>query len=267
MIKELVCTFSAGTCKGVSNMALDTASVRLGFDFPGRLREFYQTTNGLIIHERRLVLNDLEKAVIYATALARFDIAHQFGLFPLTESNDSNPYCLACKQPLVGRVIHVRHDDTWRLAFRDLDQFTGALIDLTRPPNWIIDSLVYGYASDHSDRTSEDDAAGDAILDLCKSGNCEYDAFLLIAMSLFSKNRIHRVIGFLQHESMWTREEAAVQLGNMGDVRAIEPLKRLANAHAGRQDGRAARNALMKLRKTYQGDSANGLSGESQSPP
>lgn len=249
MISDLLRHFPQGRRNGVSNAALDAASTRLGFEIPAELRAFYRETNGLVVHERRLALNDFEKAVTYATALGRFDIAQQFGLFPLTESNDSNPYCIACKRPIVGHIIHVQHDDAWRLAFRNVDQFALAVLDLARAPNWIIDDLTYGYATDHTDRTLEDDIAADAILDLCRSQSGECDKFVLIALSLYSRNRVDRVIGFLADESMWTREEAAIHLGNMGDVRAIEPLQKLAESQAHRQDGKAAQKALKNLNR------------------
>jgi hypothetical protein len=252
MIARLLENYPQGRRKGVSRELLDAAPANLGFDIPADIRKFYGTTDGLVIHERRLKLNDFETAVRYAMAIARFDIASALGLLPLTESNDSNPFCVACKPPLTGRIIHVHHDDAWRLAFRKLDEFAGAILALAALSNWHIDDISYGYGSDHRDRTHDDDIAADEILRLCDSRLGECDEFLLMAISLYSKNRVSSIIDFLKHESMWTREEAANQLANMGDRRAIEPLEKLARSRDTWQDGRAAQNALKKLNQSQE---------------
>jgi hypothetical protein len=247
MISTLIRLYPKGRRPGVTEADLDRASVRLGFDIPEQLRAFYRETNGLVVHERRLVLNDVETAVKYANAIARIDFVHNLGLLPLTESNDSNPYCLACT-PLVGnRIIHIRHDDAPRLAFRNLDQFAAAVIDLALQPEWIIDDLALGYANDHTDRTTEDDAAADNIVEFRQSHQDEDDHLLSTALALYSRNRIDQIIALLEHDNMWIREDAATHLGNIGDVRAIKPLRKLAESQANRQDGRAAQAAIKKL--------------------
>jgi hypothetical protein len=247
MISTLIRLYPEGRRPGVTETALDHASAQLGFGIPAELRAFYRETNGLVVHERRLVLNDVETAVRYATAIASIDFVHHLGLLPITESNDSNPYCLACK-PLVGnRIIHIRHDDAPRLAFHNLDQLADAVIDLAAQSKWIIDDLALGYADDHTDRTVEDDAAADNIVEFRQSHQDEDDHLLSTALALYSRNRIDRIIALLEHESMWIREDAATHLGNIGDVRAIEPLRKLAESQASRQDGRAAQKAIKKL--------------------
>ena len=80
------------------------------------------------------------------------------------------------------------------------------------------------------------------------AANCEdEDNAIVIAISLFSQQRITSILGFLAHESMWVREEAARQLGLIGDPVAIEPLEQLAGLGSA-QDNSAARRAVDRIR-------------------
>jgi len=247
MISNLIHAYPGGQRRGVTDRAIDTTMERLGFSIPAEARAFYRETDGLVVHERRLLLHDFETAINYAKAIAGSDFTDYLGLLPLTESNDSNPYCMACKAPIGNRIVHLRHDDAPRLAFRNLDHFAAAVLNLASRSNWTIDDLTLGYADDHSDRTAEDDATADAIIDYVRSGQDEDDHLLLFALAFLSRNGANQIIGYLEHESMWVREEAAVCLGNIGDTIAIEALRSLAGSQAHRQDGRAAQLAIRKL--------------------
>lgn len=247
-IESLLARFAEGRRPPVSLERLSEASSRLGFQFPDQLTAFYRKSDGLVVHKLRLVLKDLTDAVKYAEAIHGWDFARCLGLFPLSESNDSNPYCVACSPLLFGRVIHVRHDDAPRLAFRCLDEFATAVLSLCTGTNWHIDDLPLGYNADHSDRSPADDVAADALL----AADCpDVENVYSITTSLFSRARAHSLIALLEHENMWVREDAAIHLGYLGDVTAIDPLAQLAKGD--RQDNRAAQRALKALNRLKYG--------------
>lgn len=250
MIDTILEQFAGGKQPPATIQQLSAAQQKLGFTFPSRLVAFYSQSNGLVVHDRRLAINDLTTATNYADAISDIELADFLGLFPISESNDSNPYCISCKPPLPGRIIHLRHDDAPRLAFPNLDSFTSAIISLASSGDWLIEDIELGYAADHSDRTPDDDLAADQLL----AGDCpDVENVLSIAMSLFSHNRIDSIVGLLEHESMWVRKEAADQLGQMGNSAAIGPLQRLA-ATGDRQDNRAAQRAIRVLNRLKHGD-------------
>lgn len=244
MIDFLLSRFAKGRHPPVSPQQLAEAQQRLGLRFPDRLAEFYRQSDGLVVDERRLTLIDLANATKYAKAIDDGDFCHRLGLFPISESNDSNPYCVSCKPPLFGRLIHLRHDDASRLAFRDVDAFAQAILALSANDEWHIDDLPLGYNRDHSDRTSEDDAAADALL----AGDCpDVENTYAIAISLFSRNRASSIIKLLEYDNMWVREDAARHLEHIGDIAAIDALAVLADGD--RQDNRAAQRALKVLNR------------------
>ncbi len=249
MIEALLTKFAAGRRPPVTTDQLDEAQDRLAFHFPERLSAFYRQSDGLLIVDRWLVLNSLAEGTRYAEAIGDIDLPHYLGLFPLSESNDSNPYCIACKPPLSGRIIHLRHDDAPRLAYRNLDEFAAALVTLSPSGRCSIDNLVLTYDVDHTDRTSDDDAVAEELL----AGSCpDVENAYAIAMALFSRQRIGKLIELLDHESMWVREDAASHLERMGDVAAIEALSRLASGGEG-QDNRAAQRSLKTLNRIKSG--------------
>lgn len=249
MVETLLQQFADGRRPPASRDQLDAAQEQLGLSFPPGLVAFYLQSNGLVVHERHLILNDLATATDYAAVMSDIDLVEYLGLLPLSESNDSNPYCVSCKPPLSGRIIHLQHDDAPRLAFPDLDSFALAIVSLASSPDWTIDDIDLGYAADHSDRTPADDLAADELL----AGDCpDVENLLSIAMSLFSRDRLDSIIGLLEHESMWVREDAARHLGEMGDSAAIESLQLLAG-NGDQQDNRAAQHALNVLNRLKRG--------------
>lgn len=249
MLAALLDRFSAGARPPVTIEQIDAAQEQLGVALPPRLIEFYSQSNGLVIDEYGLTLNDLANGAEYAEAISRFELAAFLGLFPLSESNDSNPYCIACKQPLLGRIIQLSHDDAPRLAYPDLDSFATAILAVVTLDDWLIDDIEPGYAADHSDRTPDDDLAADALI----AGDCpDVDNALKIAISLWSAGRVQSIIDLLEHESIWVREDAARELGQLHNPQALEPLQRLA-AKGDRQDNREAARAVSALQKRKDG--------------
>ncbi len=244
MINSLCTEFDGGKRVQVDSAQLDQTERQLDIVLPPLLREFYSQTDGLTVHDYSLELTDLTSSTAFATAISSMPLSQTLGLFPFTESNDSNPFCVCCRPPLFGRIIHLRHDDVPQIAFRDLDDFASAVLTLASTDDWMIDDLVFGYNDDHSDRTSDDDASADRLL----AANCDdEDNAVLLAMSLLSHRRIGSIVDFLSHQSMWVREEAARQLGLINDPIAIEPLEQRAVLGSD-QDNSAARRAVDRIR-------------------
>lgn len=73
------------------------------------------------------------------------------GLIPFTDCNDSNPYVVSGRGPLMNYIVHVQHDGDTNLICSDLERF----LELVSDAGEEVDQLVSDYAMDSPDRTPE----------------------------------------------------------------------------------------------------------------
>lgn len=237
---------------GVNHSELLGVGVKTGLTLPLSFRDFYLKTNGLTVDEFRLQILPLNQVADYYEALCNFGISPTWGLLPFTESNDSNPFCISCTEPLFGRIIHLFHDDAPSLDFPSLDAFLEGIHTLLKNKewdDWDIYDLEPAYDDNHENRTPEDVAAAFDLLQ--KAHDLEEEdgiQAILFALKLFPKNEVSEIIKFLEHEDMWVREETANRLAGIKSAEALPHLQRLAKGD--RQDARAASRAIQEIRKT-----------------
>lgn len=149
-----------------SDADIAAAEGRLGLTLPEPVRELYRRANGALVGRnstpfgRTFDFLTLAEAGPYAESLDRA-LGSTFGYFPLTEANDSDPVCVACRSPLTGHIVHVFHDDDPRLLFRSFDEFAAAV-----PARLDAGGRLEGIPSpfDGPDRTDEDRRLGREVL-------------------------------------------------------------------------------------------------------
>lgn len=95
------------------------AEASMGFEIPEDLRAIYSIANGVTLTPD-FRLNSLADAAQYG---GYGTIHSTLRLVPLSDENDSNPYCLICASPLMGKVLHLNHDGVNKLCFDNLESF------------------------------------------------------------------------------------------------------------------------------------------------
>jgi hypothetical protein len=173
------------------------------------IKTMYSFSNGFK-GDRRLSFNSLEVA-------SRYDgILPGLGLFPFTDSNDSNPYCVCCKPPMCGRIFQLHHDGDSLLKFRSINSFLTSVMTLIGQSKWNIDELIPEYHGD-SERTAEDIAAGIEQLILWRdpeTGNDELERqhALSMGLTLIGKNQVKVIASFLSDDDPYVSESAIKRL-------------------------------------------------------
>jgi hypothetical protein len=118
--------FRIAPARPASAKSLAFAESVLGSPLPDALRSFYETCDGggSKGNESSLRLHSIKSSASYADVPGFIDAC--WGLWPLVENDDSDPWCLCCRSPLAGYVVQVRHGDEPRLMFRSIDDFLRA---------------------------------------------------------------------------------------------------------------------------------------------
>lgn len=173
------------------------------------IKQMYSYSNGFK-GDRRLSFNSLQVASGYNGILPGL------GLFPFTDSTDSNPYCVCCNPPMRGRIFQLHHDGDSHLKFRDIDSFLTSVLKLIEQPKWNIDDLVPEYRGE-SERTADDVAAGIEQLILWRdpeTGNDETERqhALSMGMTLVGKGQAKVIGSFLNDIDPYVCESAIERL-------------------------------------------------------
>lgn len=91
---------------------------------PAEVRGWYEAADGGVARAvgSELTLHSLEEVKRW---FAHSPLAKR-GQFPFASNNDSDPFCVCCKGPLLGHVIQTPHDDEPRLMYRSAAGFFRA---------------------------------------------------------------------------------------------------------------------------------------------
>lgn len=131
--------------------------------------ELYRESNGLRLKSLGVSFIPLTEVSKYIAGFDRFGFSRRWGYFPFTNANDSNPFCLCCRSPLAGRLVHVFHDDEPRLDFRDLESFLAAILKLTGDADGAFFDELPAQYDDSTDRTPADVEAGLELLETAQT--------------------------------------------------------------------------------------------------
>ena len=185
--------------------------------------EFYSTCNGAVISPRLQIL-PLDGVLRFVAGMGEFGIPQEWGYFPLTDFNDSNPYCVCCKGVLTGSIAHVRHDDNACLEFRSLWSFLDAFVAHRRRSKSA--NIPPELANDRSNRSPEDINRGLLLLQWARligeSDVTRQDA-ISFGLQLLSESEIPEFVAQLDSEQA-LRNTALKQLRTMSSPRAVQAI-------------------------------------------
>jgi hypothetical protein len=102
------------------------SKINFGARIPADLMHFYSICDGIIINPR-LKIRSFEEGVSYFTDVKTYYNLQKRQWFPLTENNDSRPWCVCLDDVMQGYVIQVHPDDTPELKFRNIESFLNKL--------------------------------------------------------------------------------------------------------------------------------------------
>ncbi len=213
-----------------------------GYTLPAALREFYGDTDGLEIPALGTEILALGAAVKYGEDLDFHPLSQLLGLLPISESNDSNPYCVILGERLNGAVVRLSHDDDTSVTHRSLASFLGSLGELATGGGELIDDLAAEAIDDERLRADADGVVAELL------AADDFDETVIVPLvTVCSPATLVRMV---ESDDMWVREAAARQLGKTSYFEARPALERLAKVGS-RQDNREAKASLSKLNREY----------------
>ena len=213
---------------------------------PEAVRDFYRQSNGFEVPELDTEILSIAAARRYGEAISRLAIADYYGLLPITNSNDSNPYCVVLGDRLNGAVMLLDHEGEVRVSHSSLQRFLESLADCLDDEAESVEDLEPEETTDPR-IVAEADAV---VLELLKVPTPDFP----LLFPVISACSPQVLIALLQVNDMWVRERAAIRCGQLEIVEARESLQRLASAGNG-QDSRAAKASLKPInRKLFSKD-------------
>lgn len=181
------------------------------------LRDLYATCNGANIRRMRFRIIPLDEVLAY-----KHFVTCELGYFPFTDENDSNPYCVCCKGPLRGWVVHMMHDNESQIVFRSLSNFLAVISRASDLPKKRYPAQSE-FGDDRRTRTPLDVASGLATLQFAEKINDADFANQIIhfGLTLLSENELSEFMPYMEKEWM-TRRVALRQLVKMSNPVAVQ---------------------------------------------
>lgn len=213
-----------------------------GFMLPEELLSFYQTTDGLDLSLLDTDVLTLEAASAYAKDLEYHPLSQALGLWPITESNDSNPYCLCLNQNLHGAVLRLSHDGSTRISHNSLSAFLSSLEELVVDGAELIDDCKHQFPLDATLTASADRLLTDVLN--------QQDVDEAVIVPLLSACSPASIASCLNSDNMWVREEAATLLGKHVHLPSRDALIALSKGGTG-QDNIAAKQSLSIINRAF----------------
>ena len=221
--------------------SLETSSIN-GFTLSDELIAFYQATDGLNLSQLDTDVLTLEAASAYARDLDYHPLSQAVGLWPITDSNDSNPYCVCLNQSLRGAVLRLSHDGSTRISHHSLSAFLSSIEELVANGAESIDDCNHEFPLDTNLMASADCLLSDVL------HQQTFDEAVIVP--LLSACSPASIASCLTAENMWVREEAALLLGKHVHLPSREALIALSKAGTD-QDNVAAKKSLSIINRAF----------------
>lgn len=206
--------------RGASESQILEAEASTGLKFPVSYKNFIRKSNGLLLTKQEVTILSLEKSLDYFVMLRDAGITQTWGYFPILDNEDSNPWCMCCKNPLTGYIVQVMHDDAAQIKFRNIESFVSAIDLSDRNDASLLDDLDGDFRSIGS-RTGEDLEAARALIKsvptykhVDRSDACRF------AMWLFGEDQVNEIAPFLDDEDPFVARDALERLNTFESTEA-----------------------------------------------
>jgi hypothetical protein len=221
---------------GIAAKEIAAFETEFGLTFPAEVRQLYRFSDGLDVPAAHFEFMSLSEMRRYPPMF----LSGRWQWLPLTDSNDSNPYCVSCA--LRGRIMRVHHDDVAVVRCRGFESFLDAVLarhaelevlgEDADDEASLVDSLRCDY-DEFTVRTAEDIADGLALL----LGEEDEDDVTCneayrFGMALVSDTEAATVAALLGHADSYVREAARDRLQQMMGPAAKEAVSQYKAAFA-----------------------------------
>ena len=176
---------------------------------------FYSITDGLALTPIGTDLLSLETATHYGEELSYHPVSQLLGLLPITESNDSNPYCLIVGPRLCRAVLLLSHDGDVIVSHNSLQSFLDALASLVESDGELTDDLEREEINDAQIVADADHLFAQTFGRL----ENDWDGLLPIVSACSAAT----LVRLLQVDDMWIRETAAIRCGRL-NLQSVGPV-------------------------------------------
>jgi hypothetical protein len=202
-----------------------------GFRLPPELRALYLMCDGIEFRKTLFRVMPFAEARQVREAFHRHTAYDMTIHFPLTENNDSDPFCVCCDGLLTGYIMHFAHGFGTLLAFRGLELFFEAVgpwlkrIDRTRTDL----HQILPYDMQSPERTSHDIETGLKLLHQIQTGesgdeDAELDLFRY-AVLLLSEAHVDKIAPFLEYTTTNQSQEVQQRFKEMNSPDAKKALR------------------------------------------
>jgi hypothetical protein len=233
ILREFLESVGAECAAGASGHDIASFEEKSGLSLPDNVRDVWTASNGMVIKNglRRMKLMALSECLEALQGMKQYGIPQTWGFFPFTDTNDSNPYCICCNEPVRGYIARVFHDDTSKIAFRDLGAFLDAIQCVCSASGESGPSLHYlpeDFSRNQPKRTDGDMRTGLALLELVDQleGEIEQADARRWAITLLAEVQVAEIIRLLDSGDEYCRREAISRLESMKTPKANEAIKR-----------------------------------------
>jgi hypothetical protein len=195
-----------------------------GLAFPDDYRRFIAESDGLLFETQSVKILSLKESLEYFKCLRKFGLTQTWGYFPISDNEDSNPWCICCKEPLAGYIVRVAHDDGAQLKFRSIEALFEGIKSVIEDDILFLDDLDGDFKSKR--RTPQDIAAGRQLLsrkDSFSDGDRQ-DA-CCFAMWLLAEDQVDEIIPLLDDKDFFVARDARDMLSKMHSSKAKEALR------------------------------------------
>jgi hypothetical protein len=194
------------------------------FSIPPDVRRIYEVANGFK-GDRRLSFLPLFQGSGY------IEMCPSLGMLSLTDSNDSDTYCVLCAPPLSGYVVYLRHDADTDICFRNIESFVDALLGLQQKEKWRIYDLIPEIKNDDGARSARDTSSGLEILIAARDSDSFIDEIergfaIRFGLWLLSSKYVELISKFLEDGDSGVREDARLRLKGLNTPASMACLAR-----------------------------------------
>jgi hypothetical protein len=210
--------------KGATESEILQAEEASGLKFPASYREFISKSDGYLFQQQEVRILSLKESLEYLQGLRENRMTELWGYFPVLDNNDSNPWCVCCKEPIEGYIVQYCHDDSAKIKFRSVETLCAAIEVSVRNDALLIDKLPDDFQREF--RTAQDLKvarnllnASSQLVDLDRADACRF------AMWLLGEDQVDEIVPLLDAGDYCIADDATRRLASMENPRALEALR------------------------------------------